>query len=41
MDGSFDRLETGDVVRYVAAEGGTGPTAAKVWQGPEHDLDRA
>jgi ribosome-associated translation inhibitor RaiA/cold shock CspA family protein len=41
MDGSFDRLEQGDVVHYVAADGETGPTAAKVWQGPEHDLDRA
>ena len=41
MGGSFDRLEMGDTVHYVVAEGATGPTAAKVWHGPEHDLDRA
>jgi ribosomal subunit interface protein len=41
LDGSFDGLQMGDVVHYVETMGDTGPTAAKVWQGPEHDLDRA
>jgi ribosomal subunit interface protein len=41
LDGSFDRLQMGDVVHYIEAAGDTGPTAAKVWFGPEHDLDRA
>ena len=35
MDGSFDRLTMGDLVHYVAAEGETGPTAARVWQRPD------
>ena len=35
MDGSFDRLRMGDLVHYVAAEGETGPTAARVWQRPD------
>jgi ribosome-associated translation inhibitor RaiA/cold shock CspA family protein len=41
LDDSFDDLERGDVVHYIEAMGETGPTAAKVWLGPEHDLDRA
>jgi ribosome-associated translation inhibitor RaiA len=41
MDGSFTALQMGDVVHYVPANGETGPTAVKVWKGPEHDLDRA
>ncbi|MEK0082033.1 HPF/RaiA family ribosome-associated protein [Benzoatithermus flavus] len=41
MDGTFDQLAMGDVVHYVEAMGDTGPTAVKVWRGPEHDLDRA
>jgi ribosomal subunit interface protein len=41
LDGRFDGLQMGDVVHYVETMGDTGPTAAKVWQGPEHDLDRA
>lgn len=40
MDGTFDGLKMGDVVHYIEADGDTGPTAVKVWQGPEHDLDR-
>lgn len=38
MDGSFDALKRGDVVHYVEAQGDTGPTAVKLWQGPQHDL---
>ena len=41
LDGSFDRLTRGDVVRYVQGTGETGPTAVKVWSGSDHDLDRA
>jgi ribosome-associated translation inhibitor RaiA/cold shock CspA family protein len=41
LDDSFDDLERGDVVHYIEAMGETGPTAVKVWLGPEHDLDRA
>ncbi len=41
MDDSFDRLAQGEVVHFVAGDGETGPTAVRVWQGPEHDLDRA
>jgi ribosome-associated translation inhibitor RaiA/cold shock CspA family protein len=41
LDDSFDDLEQGDVVHYIEAMGETGPTAVKVWLGPEHDLDRA
>jgi cold shock CspA family protein len=31
MDGPFDELRRGDMVHFVAADGDTGPTAAKVW----------
>lgn len=41
MDGSFDEMQRGDVVHYIQGMGDTGPTAPKVWRGPEHDLDRA
>ncbi len=41
LDGSFEGLKRGDVVHYIEAMGDTGPTAVKVWSGPEHDLDRA
>jgi ribosomal subunit interface protein len=41
LDGGFDGLKRGDVVHYIEAMGETGPTAVKVWVGPEHDLDRA
>ena len=41
MNGDFDALQQGAVVRYLEAAGETGPTAVKVWHGPEHDLDRA
>lgn len=41
LGGDFDGLRRGDVVHYIEAAGETGPTAAKVWLGPEHDLDRA
>ncbi len=41
LGGDFDGLRRGDVVHYIEAAGVTGPTAAKVWRGPEHDLDRA
>ena len=33
MDGSFDQLTRGDLVHYVAAEGETGPTAARECRG--------
>lgn len=32
LDGSFDALQRGDAVDYIAAEGESGPTAAKVWR---------
>jgi ribosome-associated translation inhibitor RaiA len=32
LDGSFDELSEGDILRYVAADGETGPTAVKVWR---------
>src|SRR3712207_2064895 len=41
LGGDFDGLRRGDVVHYIEAAGETGPTAVKVWRGPEHDLDRA
>lgn len=41
INGGFDGLQRGDVVHYIQADGETGPTAVKVWVGPEHDLDRA
>ncbi len=41
LDGTFDTLQRGDVVHYIEADGDTGPSATKVWRGPEHDLERA
>ena len=40
-DGSFDRLNRGDLVNYVETTGATGPTAAKVWRAADRDLVRA
>ena len=40
LNSSFDDLKMGDVVHYVQGDGETGPVAAKVWRGPEHDLDK-
>jgi cold shock CspA family protein/ribosome-associated translation inhibitor RaiA len=39
LDGEWDKLSRGTVVHYVEKDGDTGPTAAKVWIGPEHTLD--
>lgn len=39
MNADFDALKRGDPVHYVEAMGDTGPTAKKVWIGPEHHLD--
>jgi ribosome-associated translation inhibitor RaiA/cold shock CspA family protein len=35
LDGSYDRLERGQLVHYVEALGDTGPTAAQVWRAAE------
>jgi cold shock CspA family protein len=34
-NGGFTRLRAGESVHYLAAEGETGPTAARVWQRPD------
>jgi ribosome-associated translation inhibitor RaiA len=34
-NGSFTRLRAGESVHYLAAEGETGPTAARIWQRSE------
>jgi ribosome-associated translation inhibitor RaiA/cold shock CspA family protein len=39
LDGEWEKLRRGTVVHYVEKAGDTGPTAAKVWLGPEHTLD--
>ncbi|HEX6980598.1 MAG TPA: HPF/RaiA family ribosome-associated protein [Alphaproteobacteria bacterium] len=39
MNNGFDSLRKGDPVHYVESVGDTGPTASKVWRGPEHHLD--
>jgi cold shock CspA family protein/ribosome-associated translation inhibitor RaiA len=31
MDGAWETLKRGDAVRFIEAEGDTGPTAVKVW----------
>lgn len=36
MNNGFDHLKQGDPVNFVEAAGDTGPTASKVWRGPEH-----
>lgn len=41
IDGKFEELRQGNVVHYIEAMGEGGPTAVKVWPGPEHNLDRA
>jgi cold shock CspA family protein len=38
MEGDWEKLRRGTAVHYVEAAGDTGPTASKVWVGPErHD----
>ncbi|HWI27537.1 MAG TPA: HPF/RaiA family ribosome-associated protein [Stellaceae bacterium] len=39
MNADFAKLKRGDAVHYVATDGDTGPTAAKVWLGPDYHLD--
>lgn len=39
MNNGFDQLKQGDPVHFVEAAGDTGPTASKVWRGPDHHLD--
>jgi ribosomal subunit interface protein len=39
MNNGFDLLRVGDPVHFVEAAGDTGPTASKVWRGPEHHMD--
>jgi cold shock CspA family protein len=39
MDRDFAELAEGDVVHFIEGEGDTGPTASKVWVGPEFHLD--
>jgi ribosomal subunit interface protein len=39
MNGGFGKLKRGDTVHYVEATGDTGPTAKKVWLGPDYHLD--
>ena len=39
MSEHFDDLKRGDPVHYVEASGDTGPTASKVWIGPDYHLD--
>jgi ribosomal subunit interface protein len=39
MNEKFDQLRRGDTVHYVETAGDTGPTAKKVWVGPDHHLD--
>jgi cold shock CspA family protein/ribosome-associated translation inhibitor RaiA len=39
IDADFDKLKRGDAVHYIASDGDTGPTARKVWLGPDHHMD--
>jgi cold shock CspA family protein len=39
MNGDFAALKRGDAVHFIEAAGDTGPTASKVWVGPDHHLD--
>jgi len=39
LDGDFAKLKRGDAVHYIASDGDTGPTASKVWVGPDYHLD--
>jgi hypothetical protein len=35
LSGDFEKLKRGDTVQYTEAMGDTGPTANKVWVGPD------
>lgn len=39
MNADFAKLKRGDIVHYVPADGDTGPTAYKVWIGPDFHMD--
>ena len=39
MNEAFDKLKRGDAVQYVEQMGDTGPTAAKVWIGPDFNAE--
>ena len=39
LDADFDKLKRGDAVHYIARDGDTGPTASKVWVGPDYHMD--
>ncbi len=39
MDKDFDKLKEGEAVHFIETEGDTGPTAAKVWIGPDYHMD--
>jgi ribosomal subunit interface protein len=39
MNRDFANLKQGDAIHFVEEPGDTGPTASKVWVGPEHHLD--
>jgi len=39
MNQKFEELRRGDAVHYVEAAGDTGPTAKKIWVGPDYHLD--
>src|SRR5437588_183497 len=39
MNDDFAALKIGDAVQFVAADGDTGPTASKVWLGPQARRD--
>jgi ribosome-associated translation inhibitor RaiA/cold shock CspA family protein len=39
MNEDFNRLEPGTAVHFIEALGDTGPTACKVWRGPDYHLD--
>ena len=39
MGGDFDKLKPGEVIHYVEEMGDTGPTASKVWVGPDERPD--
>jgi len=39
LDADFAKLKRGDAVHYIASDGDTGPTASKVWLGPDYHWD--
>ena len=39
LDADFAKLKRGDAVHYIASDGDTGPTASKVWVGPDYHMD--